>query len=56
MLMAWGCKQADNEGLDCFVMASPQAVRLYEKFGFLRTGTVELRGAVFTSMLRRGKR
>lgn len=55
MLMEWGCKQADKMGLDSYLLASPAATRLYGKFGFKAVGEVEVKGAKFTSMLRKAR-
>ena len=32
--MRWGLEQADREGLDTYLEASPMGTRLYEKNGF----------------------
>lgn len=55
MPMEWGCKQADEIGLDSYLIASPAATRLYGKFGFKAVGEVEVKGAKFTSMLRKAR-
>jgi len=33
-LMRWGLERADQEGFEAYLEASPDAVRLYEHFGF----------------------
>ncbi|KEQ90082.1 hypothetical protein M438DRAFT_351406 [Aureobasidium pullulans EXF-150] len=38
MLVRWGCDMADKNVLNCFVMASPGGLALYNKFDFLVTG------------------
>jgi len=38
MLLAWGCEQADRYGSTSFVMASPEAVEFYERFGYKTVG------------------
>jgi hypothetical protein len=32
--LAWGTELADQNGLACWVQASPMSVSLYQKFGF----------------------
>lgn len=34
MLIAYGCERADAQGYEAFLEASPEALRLYHKFGF----------------------
>ncbi|CAC9884806.1 unnamed protein product, partial [Aureobasidium pullulans] len=41
MLLRWGCDMADNDVLNCFVMASPGGLFLYSKFDFEVTGEVD---------------
>jgi hypothetical protein len=53
--MEWGCEQADKTGSDTFLLASPAGSKLYEKFGFEVVGVVEIKGAKFTSMLRKAR-
>jgi hypothetical protein len=55
MLMEWGCGQADKTGSDTFLLASPAGLKLYTKFGFESMGVVEIKGAKFTSMLRKAR-
>ena len=52
MLLRWGCETADRDKLSCFVMASPDALRLYKKFGFEVMGEVKTEHGAFTSMFR----
>ena len=52
MLLQWGCEQADRYGRMSFVMASPAAVGLYERFGYKTVGQVETTRGTFRSMLR----
>jgi hypothetical protein len=52
MLLRWGCEMADNDELDCFVMASPNGLGFYSKFGFEAVGEVRTEYGTFTSMLR----
>ncbi|TKA71412.1 hypothetical protein B0A55_07707 [Friedmanniomyces simplex] len=40
-LMRWGLERADQEGLEAYLEASPEAVRLYERFGFREAGRTE---------------
>lgn len=56
MLLAWGCEQADLYGRMSFVMASPVAVHLYERFGFQTMGEVASSHGTFRSMLRKPKK
>jgi GNAT superfamily N-acetyltransferase len=55
MLLAWGCAQADRNGRTSFVMASPAAGDLYERFGFMAVGEVVSPTGTFRSMLREPK-
>lgn len=34
MLMEWGVERADEEGVECYLDATPQGMPLYERFGF----------------------
>ncbi|KFY06559.1 hypothetical protein V492_07952 [Pseudogymnoascus sp. VKM F-4246] len=52
MLMQWGCEKADSSGWNSFVMASPDGVSLYRKFGFKAVGQVQTQHGSFTSMIR----
>lgn len=53
--MQLACEEADQDHRDGFVLASPAAVRLYEKFGFEKVGEVRTVRACFQSMLRRAR-
>jgi hypothetical protein len=33
-MLAYGCDKADEQGFEAYLEASPEAVQLYEKFGF----------------------
>ncbi|KAI0468145.1 hypothetical protein F4859DRAFT_491716 [Xylaria cf. heliscus] len=46
------CDKIDEAGLPGFVMASPDGVRLYAKFGFRMVGRVVSHEGTFSSMLR----
>jgi hypothetical protein len=52
MLLRWGCDKADCYGWNSFVMASPNAVPLYSKFGFKAVGQVCTGHGTFKSMFR----
>ncbi|KAJ0114987.1 hypothetical protein J7T55_001394 [Diaporthe amygdali] len=34
MLLGWGVDKADDEGVECYLDATPQGKHLYERFGF----------------------
>lgn len=34
MLLQYGCERADDQGCETFLEAAPEALRLYQKFGF----------------------
>ncbi|KAI1133669.1 hypothetical protein F5Y10DRAFT_228312 [Nemania abortiva] len=51
-LMKAVCDQIDKSGLPAFVMASPDGVHLYAKFGFQVVGRLTTREGTFSSMLR----
>jgi hypothetical protein len=34
MLLKYGCDRADEQGCETFLEAAPDALRLYQKFGF----------------------
>jgi hypothetical protein len=55
MLLAWGCEQADRHERVSFVMASPAAVDLYGRFGYIPVGDVTTPHGTFQSMLREPK-
>jgi len=52
MLLRWGCEMADRDKLSCFVMASPDGLLFYRKFGFEVIGEVRTEHGTFTSMFR----
>lgn len=52
-LLQYACDRIDEMGYPAFVMASPQGVQLYQKFGFNTVGKVETCKGTFTSMLRK---
>lgn len=39
MLMRWGVERADEEGVECYLDATPEGKRLYERFGFTDIST-----------------
>ena len=51
--MQRGCDEADRNGLDSYILASPVRVQLYQRFGFKSIEEVCVHGAKFTSMLRK---
>jgi hypothetical protein len=52
MLLRWGCEKADKDKLACFIMASPQGLPFYSKFGFEVMGELKTEYGTFTSMFR----
>lgn len=52
MLLRWGCEMADRDKLGSFVMASPNGLLFYRKFGFEAMGEVVTEHGTFTSMFR----
>lgn len=40
MLMGWGVERADEEGVECYLDATPEGKHLYEKFGFKDISTL----------------
>ncbi|KAK3679922.1 hypothetical protein LTR78_000299 [Recurvomyces mirabilis] len=40
-MMRWGLERADNENLEAYLEASPDAVTLYERFGFREAGRTD---------------
>lgn len=40
-LIKWGLDRADAEGVEAYLEASPQALRLYEKLGFREAGRLD---------------
>jgi GNAT superfamily N-acetyltransferase len=41
LMMKWGLNQADEKGWEAYLEASPDAVPLYEKFGFREAGRTD---------------
>lgn len=39
--MQWGLRQADEEGAEAYLEASPDAVPLYERLGFREAGRTD---------------
>jgi hypothetical protein len=39
--MRWGLKQADEQNVEAYLEASPEAVPLYEKLGFREAGRTD---------------
>lgn len=42
MMLQWGCDRADEEGVECYVDSSPQALKLYQKFGWVKKAEREM--------------
>ncbi|ORY10182.1 hypothetical protein BCR34DRAFT_588787 [Clohesyomyces aquaticus] len=42
MLVQWGCDQADANGVECYLEASPMGAPLYKRYGFRRVKEIEL--------------
>lgn len=42
-MMRWGLEQADEQKFEAYLEASPEAVPLYEKFGFREAGRTDTR-------------
>lgn len=40
-LIRWGTKQADEQNVEAYLEASPEAVPLYEKLGFREAGRTD---------------
>ena len=40
-MMSWGLQQADEQGVEAYLEASPEAVPLYEKHGFREAGRTD---------------
>lgn len=53
MMMRRICEETDRHGRCVYVLAAPEGVPLYTKFGFKIVGRVETPGGTITSMLRR---
>lgn len=43
MLMKWGLERADQEGKEAYLDASPDAVPLYQRFGFEEKAVLDTR-------------
>ena len=52
MMMRRICEETDRYGRCAYVLAAPEGVRLYEKFGFKVVGRVQTPRGTITSMLR----
>ncbi|KAL7806098.1 hypothetical protein V8C44DRAFT_351844 [Trichoderma aethiopicum] len=52
MMMQQVCEETDRHGRCVYVLAAPEGVRLYAKFGFETIGCVETAQGTITSMLR----
>ena len=52
MMMEQICKEVDQRRQYAYVLAAPEGVRLYSKFGFSIVGSVETPQGAITSMLR----
>ncbi|KAI1379202.1 acyl-CoA N-acyltransferase, partial [Hypoxylon crocopeplum] len=52
MMMQRICEETDQHGRCAYVLAAPDGVRLYAKFGFETVGRVETSQGTITSMLR----
>ncbi|POR39540.1 Uncharacterized protein TPAR_00260 [Tolypocladium paradoxum] len=52
MMMQRICEETDRQGRCAYVLAAPEGVRLYTKFGFEIVGHVETAQGTITSMLR----
>lgn len=52
MMMQRICDEADQHGRSAYVLAAPEGVPLYTKFGFESIGCVETPQGAITSMLR----
>lgn len=52
MMMQRICEETDRHGRCAYVLAAPEGVRLYIKFGFKIVGRVQTPQGTITSMLR----
>jgi predicted GNAT family N-acyltransferase len=50
MLVSWGVQQAKEQGRECYLVASPAGVPLYEAVGFETTRIVQIFGVPHVSM------
>lgn len=55
MMMERICKEIDQYGRCAYVLAAPEGVRLYAKFGFQAVGSVETPQGTITSMFRQSR-
>ena len=55
MMMGRICEETDRHGRCAYVLAAPEGVRLYERFGFKIVGRVQTPRGTITSMLRASK-
>lgn len=55
MMMERICKEIDQYGRCAYVLAAPEGVRLYAKFGFKAVGSVETPQGTITSMFRQSR-
>lgn len=53
LLLDWGTRQAECEGKDCYLVATPAGVPLYRAAGFASTRTVDIFGTPHVSMIKR---
>lgn len=56
MMMQRICKETDEQGRCAYVLAAPEGVALYSKFGFKIIGHVETSHGAITSMFRPSRR
>ena len=42
MILQYGCDRADEEGVECYVDSSPRALKLYQKFGWVKKAEREM--------------
>lgn len=42
ILLRWGLERADEEGVECFIEASPEGKPIYERFGWRERGRLVL--------------
>jgi predicted N-acetyltransferase YhbS len=56
LMMQRICEETDQQGRCAYVLAAPEGVPLYTKFGFEVVGQVETTQGVITSMFRRSRR
>lgn len=55
MLMRWACDEADRNGRDGYLLASPAGISLYETFGFEKVGEVRTAKGSLHSMFRKAQ-